>query len=34
VQREVPVAAVVLQYEPRRRRPQGSDRGFVPKGTQ
>jgi hypothetical protein len=34
VQREVPVAAAVLQCEPGHRQPQGSDRGFVPRGTQ
>jgi hypothetical protein len=34
VQREVPVAAAVFQCEPRHCQPQGSDRGFVPRGTQ
>jgi hypothetical protein len=34
VQREVLVAAVVLQCEPGHHQPQGSDRGFVPRGTQ
>jgi hypothetical protein len=34
VQREVPVAAAVLQCEPGHRPLQGSDHGFVPGGTQ
>jgi hypothetical protein len=34
VQREVPVIAAVLQCEPGHRQPQGSNRGFVPGGTQ
>jgi hypothetical protein len=34
VQREVPVAAAVLQCEPGRRRPRGSDHEFVLGGTQ
>jgi hypothetical protein len=34
VQREVLLAAAVLQCGPGHRRPQGSDHGFVPKGTQ
>jgi hypothetical protein len=34
VQREVLVAAAVLQCEPRHHQPQGSDHEFVPGGTQ
>jgi hypothetical protein len=34
VQREVLVAAVVLQCEPGHHQPQGSDHEFVPGGTQ
>jgi hypothetical protein len=34
VQQEVPVAAAVLQCEPRNRQPQGSDHEFVPEETQ
>jgi hypothetical protein len=34
VQREVPVAAVVLQCEPGHHRPQGPDHEFIPGGTQ
>jgi hypothetical protein len=34
VQWEVPVAAVILQCEPRHHQPQGSNHEFVPGGTQ
>jgi hypothetical protein len=34
VQREVPVAAAVLQYEPGHHQPHGPDHEFVPGGTQ
>jgi hypothetical protein len=34
VQREVPVAAVVLQCDLGHHQLQGSDHGFVPRGTQ
>jgi hypothetical protein len=34
VQWEVPIAAAVLQCEPRHHQPQGSDHEFVPGGTQ
>jgi hypothetical protein len=34
VQREVLVAAAILQGEPEHHQPQGSDHGFVPEGTQ